>query len=94
MDLLQLPEFTLYNYNLLTDYRKGVPDFSINDIDIIVDTLSNINDIIDGKKQAFLVEESHSTTISMVFESGVYKKTGFICNTFITEMAAIYWLSE
>lgn len=93
-DLLQLPEFTLHNYNLLTDYRNGVPDFSIKDIDLIISNLSKIKDIIDGKKQAFLVAEPHSTAISMVFEGDVYEKTGFICNTFTTETAANYWLSE
>ena len=93
-EMLQIPEFTIGKYNLLTDYREGKSQIKTDELSEIIEILSKIKPIIRGKKQAFLVHEPIGTAITLMFETEVFEKTGFLCKTFVTNEAAIKWLKE
>jgi len=91
-NFLGMIEFTEQKYNLLSDYRDSVFIANQSDIDIICTFLSNIKNIIDGKKQAIIVDNPSNTALSYIFEDQIYKQTNFIVKIFSTEEAAINWL--
>jgi len=91
---LSKKEFTHQKYNLLSDYRNSNFNIKVNDLDSICDFLYNIKDILNGKKQALLVDEPLSTALSMLFCSDVNKRIGFKVKIFSTEDAAFNWLTE
>lgn len=87
--LLSMPEFTQKKYNLLSDYRGAKFNFTPLEIDVIDSFLQSIKTIIDGKKNAVIVDFPEETVISILFE---YNKMNFQVKTFCTEEAALRFL--
>jgi hypothetical protein len=92
-EFLTMKEFTELKYNLLSDYRNSVFDIPIKFADVIIEFMNAIKHIVNGKKQALIVDDPYSTAISIIFEDMVYQKVGFIVQVFSTEEAALRWLS-
>jgi hypothetical protein len=92
--LLQKEEFTQLKYNLLTNYAKANSNIDIEDINLICEHLVSLEPILRDKKQAFIMDDPTGTAISILFQSEVYKKIGFIVKVFSTENAAVKWLTE
>ncbi len=93
-EFLGMEEFTHKKYNLLSDYSDGKFEISISELDEIIDFLSDLKNIINGKKQAFIVNDPYSTAASLLFEADVIQKVGFIVKPFSTEAAALRWLKS
>jgi hypothetical protein len=86
-------EFTQKRYNLLSDYRASEFKMAFTEIDLICDFLAGISPIINGKKQALIVDMPMNTALSQLFASEVNKQNGFIVKVFSTENHAIQWLT-
>ncbi|WP_291806182.1 STAS/SEC14 domain-containing protein [Lutibacter sp.] len=91
---LSLNEFTQLKYNLLSDYRNGKFNIPIEEIPKIVEFMKAIQHIVEGKKQALIVDDSYSAAASMLFEESVYLEVGFKVKLFSTETAALKWLAD
>jgi hypothetical protein len=91
---LKLKEFTHEKYNLLSDYRKSKFIFEFEDLNLITNFLSTLKAVLNGKKQALILDEPESTALSLLFEGDVTEKTGFIVKVFSTEEEAVKWLME
>ncbi len=89
---LMMSEFTEQNYSLLSDYRNSTFVGKANQVNDLIAILMDLKPIIDGKKQALLIDNPINTALSILFESKVYSKTGFMVKTFTTEKAALEWL--
>ncbi|MFC0874999.1 hypothetical protein ACE01N_00305 [Saccharicrinis sp. FJH2] len=92
-ELLKITEFTSQRYNLLSDYSDSKITGTISEIDDIIDILSNLKEILKGKKQALLVDDPVSTALSLFFENRVLDEVGFIVRVFSTEEEALKWLT-
>jgi len=90
---LNMKEFTELNYNLLSDYRGGKFQMSVNVLPEIIKFIRVIENIVKGKKQALIVDDPYSVAGSMLFESKVIEEIGFIVKVFSTEVAALKWLA-
>jgi hypothetical protein len=93
-EFMNMVEFTSLGYNLLSDYRNGQFEISIDRIQAITEILSKLKPILKGKKQALIVDDPYSVAGSMLFEANVYKEVGFIVKPFSTEAAALKWLAQ
>jgi hypothetical protein len=91
-EFLALEEFTVSKYNLFSDYRGGKFEIALDFLPEIIVFMKKIENIVRGKKQALLVDEPYSVVASMIFESEVNAKVGFIVQVFSTEDAALNWL--
>lgn len=91
-ELLNLTEFSKEKYNLLSDYRNGVFDFSIDKIDVIKDFLIANQDVLKGKKNAVIVDNPGETAIAMMFENEMQIQFNFYVKTFSTLEAAVDFL--
>ncbi|MFB6343260.1 hypothetical protein ACE1ET_16155 [Saccharicrinis sp. FJH62] len=92
-ELLKITEFTSQGYNLLSDYSDSKITGTISEIDDIIDILSNLKEILKGKKQALLVDDPVSTALSLFFENRVLDEVGFIVRVFSTKEEALKWLT-
>lgn len=86
--LLAMPEFTQEKYNLLSDYRGATFNFTPAEIGVIDSFLQSIKAVLDGKKNAVIVDNPAGTVISMLFENRV----NFQVKTFCTVQAALKFL--
>jgi hypothetical protein len=93
-ELLTTDEFTAKNYNLLSDYRGATFQFSVDDKPIIDEFLLSIKTVLNGKRNAVIVENPHETVISILFENEMSKKINFHVKTFSTEEAALKYVSK
>lgn len=91
---LSLNEFTQLKYNLLSDYSNGKFNIPIEEIPKIVEFMKVIKDVVNGKKQALIVDDPYSAAASMLFEESVYLEVGFKVKLFSTETAALKWLAD
>jgi len=94
MQLLSMKEFTEMKYNLLSDYRDAIFDMELEEADRIVDFMRTIEPVVRGKKQSLIVTDPYSTAGSVLFQEQVYKKVGFIVNTFSTIEGGLKWLES
>ncbi len=92
IELLKMNEFSKGKYNLLSDYRNGVFDFKIENIDTIEDFLKANQDVLKGKKNAVIVDNPNETVIAMMFENKMQIEINFNVKTFSTLNAAIKFL--
>ena len=92
-ELVSFKEFTHIGYNLLSDYREATFDFSLDNINLIISILEEMS-FLKKKKQAMIIEDPYSTAGALIFETEVYKKTGFIVKIFSTHHAALDWASK
>ena len=92
-EFLSFQEFTVLNYNLLSDYRNGKFQIPINFLPEIISFMLKIESVVRGKKQALIVDEPYSVAASMLFKNEVNKKVGFIVQVFTTETAALQWMN-
>lgn len=90
--LLDMDEFTQNKYNLLSDYRGAKFNFDVFEIDVIEFFLESIKIVLDGKRNAVIVEKPHEAVISMMIENKINKKINFHVKIFSTEEAAIRFL--
>ncbi len=93
-EFLELIEFTNLKYNLFSDYRNSTFIGNNKDIEHICNTLESLHPVLDGKKQALLLDSPSNTALSMLFEGEVNDRTGFIVKIFSTEEAALAWLKK
>lgn len=91
--LLNMEEFTLGKYNLLSDYRGAMFNFTITETDVIEKFLESIKTVLHGKKNAVIVERPQETAIASLFEYKTCDKIHFHVKTFTTEEAAIRFLT-
>ena len=87
-----LPEFTEKGYNLLTDYRKGIFNFSLHDIDSIKIFLEEIKVNLYGKKNAVIVDKPKECAFSMLIGMNKTQEMNFHVELFSTEEAALKFL--
>lgn len=92
IELLNMIEFSKGKYNLLSDYRNGVFDFNIKNIDLIEGFLKANQDVLKGKKNAVIVDNPNETVIAMMFENEIQIQIDFYVKTFSTLEAAIKFL--
>lgn len=92
IELLNMTEFSKEKYNLLSDYRNGVFDFNIENIDVIEDFLKANQDVLKGKKNAVIVDNPNETVIAMMFENKMQIEIDFYVKTFSTLEAAIKYI--
>jgi len=90
--ILTFREFSNNGYNLISDYRDGSFDFSINDLEVIDNFLFSIKNIIKGKRNAILVSKPHETAISVYFEVEKSIELDFKVKTFSTVEAAMEFI--
>jgi hypothetical protein len=93
-DLLKLEEFTMKKYNLLSDYRGGKFLMTVAHVEVICNILYNLREILNGKKQAIILDEPLSTALTMLFAGEINERIGFEVEVFATEKAAFEWLLE
>ncbi len=92
--LLAIKEFTEEKYNLFSDYREASFKMKVDDINNIIEFMSGIKDVVNGKKQSILILDPYSTAGSILFGDQVYEEIGFEVKIFTTETAAIKWLTS
>jgi len=92
IELLNMTEFSKEKYNLLSDYRNGIFDFNIENIGAIEEFLKANQDILNGKKNAVIVDNPNETVIAMMFENNMQIKINYAVKTFSTLKAAIKYL--
>jgi len=88
-DILNHNEFTHNGYNVLADLREGTFDFSVEELDVIMDFLASIQRTLKGKRMAVIVDKPKETVISMLFEHPAHKQFGFRIKTFTTLEAGV-----
>jgi len=93
-EFLSLKEFTSKKYNLFSDYRNSKFIGKNEDIEHICKILEPLRPILDGKRQALLLDSPTNMALSMLFEGEINNRTGFIVRVFSTEEAAFKWLLE
>lgn len=91
-ELLDLTEFSKGKYNLLSDYRNGFFDFNINEIAPIEEFLKANKEVLNGKKNAVIVDNPHETVIAVMFENKLQKEINYIVKTFSNLIPAIHFL--
>lgn len=91
-ELLNLKEFSEKGYNLLTDYREGTFNFSIESVEILIDFLNQLSTILNGKKDAIIVDKPHECAISMLVKLNIVKEMNFYVELFTTDKAALDFL--
>jgi len=91
--ILSMSEFLDLNYNILSDYSNAKLDFDLSDTDVINQFLVEKRDILNGRKNAVVVNNPHDTVISVVFEREMLDKINFKIRTFSTLAAAEEYLS-
>ncbi len=91
--LLSMEEFTLGRYNLLSDYRGATFNFTITETDVIEHFLESIKTVLQGKRNAVIVDKPQETAIASLFEYNTCDKINFHVKTFSTEEAAIRFLT-
>lgn len=92
-ELLNLEEFSKLKYNLLSDYRGAKFNFTASETNVIENFLLSIKPILDGKRNAVIVDKPSETVISLLFEAKMASKINFQIKTFYTEEAAVSFLS-
>ncbi|MBN1116117.1 MAG: hypothetical protein JXA77_02865 [Bacteroidales bacterium] len=92
--LLTLKEFTELKYNLFSDYRKSNFDIIPKEEDRMLDFLVSIKHILDGKKEAAILNNPKDTALSVLMQMQAFEKVGYIVKLFSTEIAAINWLTD
>ncbi len=90
--LLNMEEFTLGKYNLLSDYRGAQFNFTITETDVIEHFLESIKTVLHGKRNAVIVDKPQETAIAALFEYKTCNDIHFFVKTFSTEEAAIRFL--
>ena len=90
--LLSLKEFTLFKYNLLSDYRDSSFEISVKEGDKMLNFLLSIKDILCGKKEAALLKNPKDTALSMLLQMKAYEQAGYEVQLFSTEKAALEWI--
>lgn len=93
-DILNYNEFTHNGYNVLADLREGTFDFSVEELDAIMEFLSSIQRTLKGKRMAVIVDKPKETVISMLFEYPAKKRFGFNIKTFTTLEAGVEFARE
>jgi hypothetical protein len=91
-EFLQMDEFTKMGYNLLSDYTEAKFNMELDEVNQITEFLHSIKAILNGKKQALIVNDPYNTVISVLFEGDVNHKVGFNVKTFSTQKSAFNWL--
>lgn len=91
-DFLKMEEFTQGGYHLFSDYREAVFDMEMDEVHDIVNILDSMGPVLNGKKQAIVIEDPYSTAGSILFEQISQKKLAFMIKIFSTEPAAMKWL--
>lgn len=92
--LLQMPEFTQKQYNMLSDYREASFLMSPSENNDIIGFMMNIQDIVRGKKQAIIITDHLSTAVSLLFQNSVNRQVGFRVKIFSTAEEGKKWLLE
>jgi hypothetical protein len=92
--LLGCKEFTEQSFNLLSDYRGGKLILSKENLKFVNDFLRSVRVILEGKKQAVVVDDPVSTAISILFEEKMLLDIKFKVKTFSTMEAALKWLVQ
>ena len=92
--LLQMPEFTQKQYNMLSDYRDASFLMSPSETKEITGFLMNIRDIVKGKKQAIVIIDHLSTAVSLLFQNEVNREVGFRVKIFSSAEEGKKWLLE
>lgn len=93
-EFLTFKEFTVSGYNLFSDYRNGKFHIPIEYLPEIIIFMEKIENIVQGKKQALIVDEPYSVAASMLFKNEVNNRVGFKVQIFSTEKAALKWLID
>lgn len=91
-EFLQMKEFTEQKYNLLSDYSEAHFDMKVKDVGLITDFLLTLKPVLQGKKQAIIIDEPFNTAISLLFEGQANSRIGFKVCVFSGEKAAKKWL--
>ena len=92
--MLGLKEFTLLQYNLLSDYRNSNFNIDKTENNKMIEFLLSIKDILNKKKEAAILNNPKDTALSMMLQFEVYKRIGYSVQLFSTEDAAIKWLNK
>ncbi len=92
IQLINMKEFRQEKYNLLSDFRGAKFDFCAKELSVIELFLDSIRIILDGKRNAVIVDTPYETVISMLFENSLSKKMNFHVKTFSTLDSAIDFL--
>ena len=93
IELSNIKEFSTGKYNLLSDYRNGIFNFSVKDINVIEEFLKSKKEMLEGKKNSVIVDNPADTVIGFLFENNMSKEINFHVKTFSTLNAAISFLS-
>lgn len=93
-EMLGMEEFTQGGYHILTDYRGGIYDFSIERLENIDDFLYKIKDVLDGKKNAVLTDRPDELAITMLVGNKKDREMNYHVKLFTTEKEALAFLRE
>ncbi len=93
-DLMAMEEFTQRQYNLLSDYRNSTFDIPLRYAYDIAAFMSGVRPILDGKRQAIIVDNAFSSAASTLLAGLARINAGFIIKVFSTPDAAERWLAS
>jgi hypothetical protein len=91
-ELLSNKYFAEKKYNLLTDYRFCQMHFM--DAESTNEFLKSVINIIDGKKEALVIQDPDNTARSMFLISNVSAELNYCMKIFYSHETAIQWLSD
>ncbi len=89
LEILDHAEFTHGQYNVLADIREGSFDFTVEELDVMMNFLASIRNLLDGRRMAIIVDKPRETVISMLLEKPALQEFGFHIKTFATMEAAV-----
>ena len=92
--ILKLKEFTELKYNLFSNYKDARLIMKLEEVDQVLDFLFNLKPILEGKKQAIVIVDPHSTMANKFLRNDAYNTLGFIVQNFSNEKSALEWLGQ
>ena len=91
--IIQLEEYKVDKYNIFCDYRNSRFNFSVKEFEIIIIFLTQIKDLLYGRKNCILTDSPYNTAISILLESELMNNLSYSIKVFSTEEAALEWIS-
>ncbi len=87
-----MDEFINGGYDILSDYRGGSFDFGVTQLDRVREFLSSHSKLLNGRKNAVIVDNPKETAISFLFEESMYSEINFRVRVFSTFDGAVSFL--
>jgi hypothetical protein len=92
--LVQMKEFTVQGYNLISDYSEADFAFSVQNMGAICDYYDTVREVMKGKKEAIITSKPRTTALSVLFENETLRNLNFEAKTFSTYEVAVDWLMK